>query len=99
MARDAERSALTPKQFPMHRMAPARGQRRIAGARRDACRNLICASASATSPACAKMRPSASRPRAHEAPFTSIDDVAIRAALRDDELQTLAHIGAFAPSA
>ena len=32
-----------------------------------------------------------------QAPFTSIDDVAIRAALRDDELQTLAHIGTFAP--
>src|SRR5262245_50337717 len=31
------------------------------------------------------------------APFTSIDDVAIRAELRDAELQTLAHIGAFAP--
>jgi error-prone DNA polymerase len=31
-----------------------------------------------------------------EAPFISIDDIAIRAALRDDELQTLAHIGAFA---
>jgi error-prone DNA polymerase len=30
------------------------------------------------------------------APFTSLDDVAVRAALRDDELQTLAHIGAFA---
>jgi error-prone DNA polymerase len=30
------------------------------------------------------------------APFSSIDDVALRAALRDDELQTLAHIGAFA---
>jgi error-prone DNA polymerase len=30
-------------------------------------------------------------------PFSSIDDVAIRAGLRDDELQTLAHIGAFAP--
>jgi error-prone DNA polymerase len=30
------------------------------------------------------------------APFTSIDDVAHRAALRDDELQTLAHAGAFA---
>ncbi len=28
--------------------------------------------------------------------FTSIDDVALRAELRDDELQTLAHIGAFA---
>jgi error-prone DNA polymerase len=32
----------------------------------------------------------------NEAPFSSIDDVALRAALRDDELQTLAHIGAFA---
>jgi error-prone DNA polymerase len=31
------------------------------------------------------------------APFASIDDVAIRAELRDAELQTLAHIGAFAP--
>jgi error-prone DNA polymerase len=31
------------------------------------------------------------------APFASIDDVAMRAELRDAELQTLAHIGAFAP--
>ena len=32
-----------------------------------------------------------------EAPFESIADVAIRADLRDDELQALAHTGAFAP--
>jgi error-prone DNA polymerase len=31
-----------------------------------------------------------------KAPFASIDDVAIRCGLRDGELQTLAHIGAFA---
>ncbi len=30
------------------------------------------------------------------APFASIDDVAVRADLRDDELQALAHVGAFA---
>jgi len=32
-----------------------------------------------------------------ERPFASIDDVAVRADLRDDELQALAHVGAFAP--
>ncbi len=32
----------------------------------------------------------------HEAPFVSIDDVAVRAELHDDELQALAHVGAFA---
>ncbi|MGH7786267.1 MAG: error-prone DNA polymerase [Candidatus Binatia bacterium] len=32
-----------------------------------------------------------------EAAFVSVDDVAVRAALRDDELQALAHVGAFAP--
>ena len=31
-----------------------------------------------------------------DAPFTSVEDVALRAALRDDELQCLAHIGGFA---
>ncbi len=31
-----------------------------------------------------------------QAPFVSIDDVAVRADLHDDELQALAHIGAFA---
>jgi error-prone DNA polymerase len=32
-----------------------------------------------------------------QAAFVSIDDVAARAELRDDELQALAHVGAFAP--
>jgi len=31
------------------------------------------------------------------APFVSVGDVAARAELRDDELETLAHVGAFAP--